>query len=159
MITIKSLIQDAISKAFVKVKAVTDDLSGSITNINESITNVANQAYGRNQYTNCLSGSTRTSFTPTNGSNSGCYYYKVGTRVTVHIGVSGLTNKYQQAIYTMPSGYRPGEKLEFVGRAMINVDNGTLTPGEVEIYSNGTIYVHSSSQAIFIDFSYDAFTS
>ena len=94
--------------------------------------------------------------TLTNGSHQstvgGCYYYKVGFRVYVHIGVQGLTANTNTTIWTMPVGYRPYSYLGFGGTgATVNAI------GRARVAPDGRILVSSASPSACIDFSYDAF--
>jgi len=96
--------------------------------------------------------------TLTNGtpysSNGGCWYYKIGTRVHVHLAVSGLSANSSTNLYTMPSGYRPISGSILAGCAV-----GGTNAGGCYITANGVIYgwtARSTGIATF-DFDYDAF--
>ena len=59
--------------------------------------------------------------TLTNGTHytswGGCFYYKIGSRVHVHIGVSGLTAATDTTLWNLPAGYRPAYTCGTVGIA------------------------------------------
>ena len=94
----------------------------------------------------------------TNGSpyaaNGGCWYYKKGTRVHVHLAVTGLATNTSLALYTMPAGYRPISGSIIAGSAV----SATSVCG-CYINSSGVIYgftARSNGVATF-DLEYDAF--
>ena len=105
-----------------------------------------------------LADATITSITPLVGSNyasySNSYYYKIGSRVHIHLGLSGLTANTLQKVFDIPSGYRPYSHLvsigqgggsDIVGQGVIDTDHHSL-------------YVRSPSAYISVDFDYDAFS-
>ena len=47
----------------------------------------------------------------------GCWYYKIGSRVHVHIGVTGLTANTSTTLWQMPAGYIPYSGIAFDGQA------------------------------------------
>ena len=101
---------------------------------------------------------TVTTFTPSAGAEyatfGGCYYYKLGTRVHVHIGVSGLTaNTTVQNFFTLPSGYRP--KSDVIG-----LGQGDSFTNESKIgiaAASGIIKIRSAATYALIDVDFDAF--
>ena len=101
---------------------------------------------------------TPTTITPSNGSNysaySNSFYYKIGTRVHIHLGLKGLTANTLQQVFDIPVGYRPnghmvtvgqGGGSDLVGQAIIEADTHTLD-------------VRSPSAYLSADFEYDAFS-
>ena len=96
------------------------------------------------------------SFTPNNCSNynnyGNCYYYRVGSRVCVHVGVSGLTSAKFTQIYTLPSGYRPLSQYKAIGGGSKADDFSTL-----QVNTNGEVYVVSQGQHAIIDGMFDVF--
>ena len=106
-----------------------------------------------------LSTSTPIVITPTTGCSAyapwgGCYYYKIGTRVAVHIGVSGLTaNTYVSNIgVLLPAGFRPRWETHVFGSSGTSVGYSRVT-----IFPGGTIGIVSTGVYGLIDVSYDAF--
>lgn len=96
----------------------------------------------------------------TNGSiysaNGGAWYYKQGTRVHVHLAVSGITSGTVVKLYTMPAGYRPAAGSIIAGAAY----SATSTCGCYISGSTGVIYgftARTNGTATF-DFDYDAFS-
>jgi hypothetical protein len=94
-------------------------------------------------------------FSPKNASvhnfYGGCYYYKKGTRVHLHLGLSGLSNSNVN-IFTLPKGYKPYSLLGGVAQA----DSLTTRAG-YEINANGEITVNSSRGYMLADIEFDAF--
>ena len=92
--------------------------------------------------------------TPTSGSNysayGDCYYYKKGSRVHVHIGISGLTANTVTGIYTLPEGFRPNHFISSAGMggSMANISI-------IQIDSNGGIAVRSPQQYALIQIDFD----
>lgn len=92
--------------------------------------------------------------TPTSGSNystyGDCYYYKKGSRVHVHIGISGLTANTNTAIFTLPTGFRPNHFLSGtgIGASMSNIS-------VIQIDINGGITVRSPNQYALIQIDFD----
>lgn len=97
-------------------------------------------------------------FTPNSAQNwdswGGCYYYKKGTTVTIHIGLK-LTNPGRVTIFTLPEGYRPYGALSQYG------SGGTgeiLKPSFIEIYDNGEVVVQSDTGYALILVQFDTIT-
>lgn len=99
-----------------------------------------------------------TAITPLVGSNysgyGNSYYYKIGTRVHIHLGLQGLTANTLQQVFNIPTGYRPnghtvsigqGGGSDLIGQAIIESDKHTLN-------------VKSPTAYISADFEYDAFS-
>lgn len=95
--------------------------------------------------------------TLTNGSHDstygGCWYYKRGCTVTVHIGVTGLTASADTTIFTLPAGYRPRSIIGFVGNA-----TSTTNYGRARIGTDGTVHVNSTSTRMVAQVTFDAFS-
>lgn len=98
-------------------------------------------------------------FTPTKGSAysnyDGCFYYKIGTRVTLHIGIQGLTSNSNNTVFTMPQGYRPGGMVCVAGTGGASFTAHAHCT--VAAYS-GSVVVASSDQYANITLEYDAFS-
>lgn len=82
-----------------------------------------------------------------------CYYYKVGHRVTVHVGVSGLTANTRTTLWYMPVGYRPKAPVSAVGIAQDIIYRSMVRISE----SGGTVSVYSEGTYALIEVSYDAY--
>lgn len=82
----------------------------------------------------------------------GVYYYKIGHRVTVHIGVNGLTANTNTTLFTLPAGYRPHGMVSFggTGSSLGNVS-------QCRIETNGDVKVRSAAAYAVSEFSFDAF--
>jgi hypothetical protein len=94
-------------------------------------------------------------FSPNNASAydfyGGCYYYKKGTRVHIHLGLSNLPNDRVE-VFVLPVGYRPYSVIAGVSMA----DNLTTKAG-YEVYTNGYIAVNSGYGYMIADIEFDAF--
>lgn len=84
-----------------------------------------------------------------------CYYYKIGTKVHIHIGVQGLTSGTNNHIYTLPAGYIPKTQITFVGAG-----STTLAYSLLMIDTYGRVRIYPSAQATHasIDGEYDAYS-
>ena len=82
----------------------------------------------------------------------GCWYYKIGHRVCVHIGVSGLTAKTQTTLWTMPVGYRP-----YSGIAVNGQSTTTANVARCRVTGTGEVRVHADSTNAMCYMEYDAF--
>lgn len=95
--------------------------------------------------------------TLTNGSHDstygGCWYYKRGCTVTVHIGVTGLTASTDTTIFTLPAGYRPRSIIGFVGNA-----TSTTNYGRARIGTDGAVHANSTSTRMVAQVTFDAFS-
>lgn len=95
--------------------------------------------------------------TLTNGSHDstygGCWYYKRGCTVTVHIGVTGLTASTDTTIFTLPAGYRPRSVIGFVGNA-----TSTTNYGRARIGTDGAVHANSTSTRMVAQVTFDAFS-
>lgn len=96
-------------------------------------------------------------FTPVAGQSyssfDGCYYYKRGSRVHVHIGISDITANTRTTVFTLPQGFRPYRAITQYGTAssIANIAKATISKlGVIDVYSSGT-YAN-------IDLEYDAFS-
>lgn len=106
------------------------------------------------QYTkNKLKNSDITYFEPQNASNyegyGNSFYYKVGSRVHLHIGIK-IENTANTQIYTLPEQYRP-----FVIAVAIGTGSSftNLSTGQVD--NQGRVYVNSQYGYANIDIEYD----
>lgn len=93
--------------------------------------------------------------TPINGSNyefyGNTYYYKVGSRVHVHIGMS-LSTTERTTLFNLPVGFRPKTIIGHVG---IGID--TTSFEGMSIYTNGNIVAIIKSGYILADIDFDTF--
>lgn len=94
-------------------------------------------------------------FTPTNANVSNyegygnCYYYRVGSRVHLHIGVKIDTTK-TELIYILPTGYKPITALGYVG-----IGASMSSYATIQITTDGGLNIYSSSGYALIDCEYD----
>lgn len=95
--------------------------------------------------------------TPTVGSNyemyGNTYYYKVGSRVHVHVGISINAQSYT-VIFTLPVGFRPKTMLGFVG-----VGSGLDNFAGLQIKADGKITVIAKNGYVLADMEFDTFES
>lgn len=109
-----------------------------------------------NEYVNDLDSNDKNSITPNVGTSystyGGCYYYKVGTRVFIHLGLSGLTANTNLGIYTMPNAWKPSNPIAQIGIA----DDLTGT-SVAQIDTSGVITVRSTGTHALVDLEYDTF--
>lgn len=84
-------------------------------------------------------------------SYGGCYYYKIGTKVHVHLGIS-VPDTATKNIYTLPQGYRPYSRVGNIGCGS-NVQN----TGGIQIDTDGIIKAGSLEGYVLVDIEYDAF--
>lgn len=96
------------------------------------------------------------SITPINSTNydegwGGTYYYKVGSRVYLHVAIA-LTTKKQTKITTLPVGYRPRTNV-------INACSGGNLGvyGAIQINPDGNVYCYSDGVHFFGDINFDTF--
>lgn len=90
----------------------------------------------------------------------GCYYYKIGTKVTVHIGAR-LTSVARTKIFTLPEGFRPPGTIPIWGGG---ADGAKPDQSFCEIFGNtlgadGEIYVKCPSKLGLFLVEYDVFES
>lgn len=92
-------------------------------------------------------------FTPNNASNyegyGNCYYYKIGSRVHLHVGVS-ISSTSNTLIGILPEQYRPITVVSAVGIAS---DMSTFST--MQVNKNGEINISSSHGYASIDVEYD----
>ena len=95
--------------------------------------------------------------TPTVGSNyelyGNTYYYKVGSRVHVHIGISINVQNYT-TIFTLPVGFRPKTMLGFVA-----VGSGLDNFAGLQIDPSGPITTIAKNGYVLADMEFDTFES
>ena len=83
----------------------------------------------------------------------GCWYYKIGHRVRLHIGVNGLTASTQTTLWTMPAGYRPKSGIAFTGQG-----SSSANYSRCRVTSAGEVWVNVSSGVLATAYcEYDAF--
>ena len=139
--------------------------SGFITNsvndlTNYTLTSVINSNFDKVLKKNdasLLADATIVNITPLAGSNyssySNSFYYKIGTRVHIHLGLKGLTANTLQQVFDIPVGYRPRGHMVSVGQG-----GGSDVVGQGIIQADThTLEVRSPSAYISVDFEYDAF--
>ena len=92
-------------------------------------------------------------FTPNNASNyegyGNCYYYKIGSRVHLHVGVS-ISSTSNIIIGILPEQYRRITAICAVG---LGSDMSTFST--MQVIPNGEIYIRSSHGYALIDVEYD----
>lgn len=92
-------------------------------------------------------------FTPNNASNyegyGNCYYYKIGSSVHLHVGVS-ISSTSDIAIGILPEQYRPITPVCAVG-----LGSNMSTFSTMQVVENGVINISSSSRYALIDVEYD----
>ena len=94
---------------------------------------------------------------PLVGSNFGnygnSYYYKIGSKVHVHLGLSSLTAKTNNNIFTLPEGYRPKDAIAGTG-----VGGALSEITSYQVWNTGAITVYPQSTGyVLTDFEFDAF--
>lgn len=82
----------------------------------------------------------------------GCFYYKIGHRVHIHIGVNGLTSGSQADLWYMPVGYRPHTYVGQCGTA-----SAFTAECRVRVAPDGKVYVNANATGACVDLEYDAF--
>ena len=88
-----------------------------------------------------------------NYSNYGnSYYYKCGTKVHVHLGLSGLATGDKNTIFTLPATYRPRGQVSFMGKG-----TSTTMLANASISSAGVIDVWTTGTHACIDCEFDAY--
>ena len=97
-------------------------------------------------------------FTPTSGSAyegyGGCYYYKKGSKVHIHLGLEGIANEQINPIFTMPEGFRPRTSVFNTG-----IGNNYLTISGINVMETGLIRVAVPSGGyVGADMEYDVFS-
>lgn len=94
--------------------------------------------------------------TPLVGSNYGnygnSYYYKKGTKVHVHLGLSGLTANTSNTVFQLPEGYRPQTIMPIHG-----LGQGMGYPIAGQVSGSGTINVYPEKGYAIFDFEFEAF--
>ena len=84
-------------------------------------------------------------------SYGGCYYYKIGTKVHLHVGLNGLTANTLHTAFTLPVGYRPDSYITNRG------SGGTATTESFcQVSSAGAVMVRSADTYALVDLEYDA---
>lgn len=112
---------------------------------------------GKNNATLKLTEEDIIEFTPLIGENhpnlGKSYYYKIGTRVHLHLGIN-LKTATRSKVYTMPVGFRPKGAVSAWGGGADGV-----VPDEsfAELYQSGEIWVKSATKFTILDIEYDAF--
>jgi len=95
-------------------------------------------------------------FRPSAGSSQdsfgGCYYYKIGTKVHLHVGCNSLTSNTLNSIFTLPEGYRPDSFLVAVG-AVAGLNNICF----LQVSSSGDVSIKPTNGAVALaDIEFDA---
>lgn len=82
-------------------------------------------------------------------SYGGVYYYKIGSRVHINIGVSGLSSNVAALLFTLPVGYRPNHTVGNIGTGS-TIGNY----GRVRVESNGEVSIsaNAAQACAYIDF-------
>lgn len=99
---------------------------------------------------------TPTVFSPGTGTSwstqGNCWYYKIGTRVHVHVAVEGLTANSNATLITLPSGYVP-YGVTIAGARGASASNHAT----VWVNSSGVVSARSTDTSVAGDLEYDAF--
>ena len=129
-----------------------DAVNESLSTINENL----DKAIDINNANLKIDSNLAIPITPINGSSwdgyGNCFYYKVGTRVHIHLGLRGLTANTNVDVFVLPEGYRPKGTTSFTG---IGSGYGQFISGAV--WNNGGVVVNSGSEFATADIEYDAF--
>ena len=83
----------------------------------------------------------------------GCWYYKIGHRVCVHIGVAGLTANATTTLWQMPPGYIP-----YSGIAVNGQGSGYNNVARARVTGTGAVIVNSTQAYATVYLEYDAFS-
>lgn len=105
--------------------------------------------------TSVLVNPTKIPITPLVGSNysgfGNSFYYKIGSRVHIHLGLENLTPNTNQTVFAPPAGYKPVTSVAGAGVG------GSMS--EVVPYQLGnSVALRSPSQYALVDIEYDAFS-
>ena len=99
---------------------------------------------------------TPTIYSPSTGTawstQGNCWYYKIGTRVHVHVAVEGLTANTNSTIVNLPSGYIP-YSVNIVGARGASASNHAT----IWVNSSGTVSARSTDTSVAGDLEFDAF--
>lgn len=82
----------------------------------------------------------------------GSFYYKVGTRVHIHLGIKVESDAWE-SLFQLPAGYRPYSVVQqsLCGSSLV------MNTG-VNVGSDGNVSVQTNSNYIGGDFEFDAFS-
>lgn len=112
-----------------------------------------------NNASTLIESTAKQTFTPTDATSDntwgGCFYYKVGSRVHVHIAINDLVQDPSYTvtnIFTLPQGYRPTCDIFFNGRGTLYTNTAK---GHID--ANGDIDIASETTDAYFDFEFDAF--
>lgn len=86
-------------------------------------------------------------------SMGGCWYYKIGYRVRVHIAVSNITATTITTLWQMPTGYRPKSMISIAGQGY-----GYNNAMRARIQPSGEVMVYSANTYANVYMEYDAFS-
>ncbi len=81
------------------------------------------------------------------------YYYKIGTRVHIHLGIN-LKTATRSKVYNIPEGFRPKGAVSAWGGG---ADGMVPDKSFAELYDSGDIWVKSDTKFTILDMEYDAF--
>ena len=99
---------------------------------------------------------TPTVFSPGTGSSwstqGNCWYYKIGTRVHVHVAVEGIAANSNATLVTLPSGYVP-YGVTIAGARGASASNHAT----VWVNSSGVVSARSTDTSVAGDLEFDAF--
>lgn len=130
------------------------NVNGDIQQNGTSIKEILNKI---NDATMLLLSSNVISITPSGATNhtgfGGSYYYKIGARVHVHLGIK-MNTTTRSEIFNMPAGFRPKGTICVLGGG---ADGNVPDISSVEILEDGRIFAKSSTQFVCINTEYDAF--
>lgn len=83
----------------------------------------------------------------------GCWYYKIGHHVCVHIGVASITANTATTLWQMPAGYIP-----YSGIAVNGQGSGYNNVSRARVTGTGAVIVNSTQAYATVYLEYDAFS-
>lgn len=83
----------------------------------------------------------------------GCWYYKIGHHVCVHIGVANITANTTTTLWQMPAGYIP-----YSGIAVNGQGSGYNNVARARVTGTGAVIVNSTQAYATVYLEYDAFS-
>lgn len=81
-----------------------------------------------------------------------CWYYKIGHRVHLHVGISGLTSGTTADVFYLPEGYRPYSMVSNVGTGTSMTNYSRL-----RVATDGRVFVNANAASACVDIEFDAF--
>ena len=164
---VKEKILDALEKYTYKLRGVVVSKSDVIDNVISTTTNAplsANQGKLLQDQIDAMNSTLTTSDTTTipafagsaYSNYGGCFYFKRGSQVTVHLGLEGLTanTMYKSKDYStpfyLPSSYRPLYEVTSHGHG-----GGAQYDAVIIVEPSGNISIRSTYSYALVDITYD----